>query len=169
MSDATSRYPVEFFWSDEDKGFIALVPDLPGCSAFGETRQDAAREVDDAISSWIAAAREAGNPVPPPSVKKPIEDFSGKILLRMPRELHADLNEAAKLQGISLNSYICYLATKHHYSSNLIAKVQLVPRTVYPIAAYGIQYPARPEHSKLNYTYVREELVMVTNKDYVHA
>jgi predicted RNase H-like HicB family nuclease len=66
MTDA-SRYPVQVFWSEEDAGFIAAVPDLPGCSAFGATRAEAVQEIQDAIEAWIEAMTAAGNPVPRPS------------------------------------------------------------------------------------------------------
>jgi predicted RNase H-like HicB family nuclease len=61
------RYPLQLFWSNEDEGFIAVVPDLPGCSTFGPTQQDALREIQDAIEAWIEAMHEAGNPIPGPS------------------------------------------------------------------------------------------------------
>ncbi len=63
-----SRYPSQVFWSDEDQGFIAIALDLPGCTAFGITRMEAAVELEYAIVAWIKAARAAGNPVPAPSV-----------------------------------------------------------------------------------------------------
>ena len=66
MIDA-KHYPAQVFWSEEDNGFIALAPDLPGCSAFGESKAEALTELDDAIEAWIAAANSAGNPVPKPS------------------------------------------------------------------------------------------------------
>ena len=44
MSDG--RYPKHLFWSDEDEGFIAVAPDLPGSSAFGETEAEAIAELD---------------------------------------------------------------------------------------------------------------------------
>ena len=62
-----AQFPVDIFYSDEDEGFIALAADLPGCSSFGETRADAANEIQDAICAWIEAAEKAGNPVPEPS------------------------------------------------------------------------------------------------------
>lgn len=116
----TSKYSVEFFWSDEDEAFIAVVPDLPGCSAFGETRAEAASEVENAIASWIAAATAAGNPIPKPTARSDFDNYSGKFLLRMPKELHRDLQLAAKDQGISLNSYVCFLLTKKHYHTHAI-------------------------------------------------
>ena len=64
-----TRYLIEIFWSEEDQGYIAIVPDLPGCSAFGETPEDAAREIEDAQAAWIAACRSSGDPVPEPTAK----------------------------------------------------------------------------------------------------
>ena len=63
-----TRYPLEIFWSDEDKGFIAEAPDLPGCSAWGATEDKAAREAQRAIAAWLEAARAAGREIPTPSV-----------------------------------------------------------------------------------------------------
>ena len=63
------RYLVEVFWSDEDEGYIAVVPDLPGCSAYGRTPEEAVREIGDAVEAWIAACRAAGDPVPEPTAK----------------------------------------------------------------------------------------------------
>ena len=54
--------------SDQDGGgFVAIVPDLPGCMSDGATREEAARNVADAISAWIEEARRLGRPVPTPS------------------------------------------------------------------------------------------------------
>jgi predicted RNase H-like HicB family nuclease len=48
-------------------GFVAEVPDLPGCMSDGETREEAARYAADAISEWLAEARRLGREVPAPS------------------------------------------------------------------------------------------------------
>ena len=63
------RYLVEVFWSDEDEGYVAVVPDLPGCSAFGATPEEAVHEIKDAVAAWIEACQAAGEPVPEPSTK----------------------------------------------------------------------------------------------------
>jgi antitoxin HicB len=52
---------------EEGGGFLATVPDLPGCMSDGETPQEALVNVQDAIESWIEAAHELGRKVPPPS------------------------------------------------------------------------------------------------------
>ena len=63
------RYLIELFWSDEDAAYVAVVPDLPGCSAVGSTPEEAAREVRDAIEAWLDACRAAGDTVPEPSAR----------------------------------------------------------------------------------------------------
>ena len=62
-----ARYPKTVFWSDEDAAYVAIAPDLPGCSAIGETGPEAIAELDEAIVAWLEAARRAGNPIPIPS------------------------------------------------------------------------------------------------------
>lgn len=62
------RYPIRMFWSEQDEGYICTVPDLPGCCAWGATREDAAEEIGDAISAWCNAASRMGIELPTPSV-----------------------------------------------------------------------------------------------------
>jgi predicted RNase H-like HicB family nuclease len=61
------RYPKQVFWSEEDDAFVALAPDLPGCSAIGASEAEALLELEGAIAAWIGAARAAGNSIPPAS------------------------------------------------------------------------------------------------------
>jgi predicted RNase H-like HicB family nuclease len=59
-------YHINVFYSDEDEGYIADIPDLRFCSAFGATPEEAVREVQKAKEAWLDAARTAGKPVPRP-------------------------------------------------------------------------------------------------------
>ena len=102
----TPHYPINIFWSDEDDGYIAEVPTLPGCSAWGRNEADAAREAGDAIAAWVAAANAAGKAVPVPSTVLPLASYSGKFLVRLPRSLHARLARRAALEGVSLNQLL---------------------------------------------------------------
>ena len=60
------HYAINVFWSDEDGAWVANVPDLKSCSAFGETPEKAVAEVRVAMQGWLTAAREAGLPIPTP-------------------------------------------------------------------------------------------------------
>ncbi len=101
-----SRYPINIFWSDDDGGYIAEAPDLPGCSAWGATETVAAREVQDAIAAWVQAAQAAGKAVPVPHAAQPLDGYSGKFLVRLPRSLHARLARRAAAEGVSLNQFL---------------------------------------------------------------
>ena len=61
-----TKYEVIIYWSEEDQAFIAEVPELPGCSADGATKQAALKNVDGIIKEWIATAKTLGRPIPEP-------------------------------------------------------------------------------------------------------
>ena len=67
-----SDYHVNVFYSDEDGGYIADIPDLEACSGFGATRQEALAAVETAKEAWLAAAREAGRAIPEPCYRPAI-------------------------------------------------------------------------------------------------
>jgi predicted RNase H-like HicB family nuclease len=54
---------------DEGGGFLAVVPDLPGCMSDGESPAEALANVQDAIAAWIEAATEMGRTIPSPTRK----------------------------------------------------------------------------------------------------
>lgn len=107
-----NHYPLEIFWSDEDKGFIAEAPDLPGCSAWGVTEANAAREARHAMAAWLEAARAAGREIPEPSVAQPLDRYSGKFVVRVPRSVHARLSRKAKQEGVSLNQLVASVLSR---------------------------------------------------------
>jgi len=62
-------YHINIFYSEEDDGYIADIPDLKHCSAFGETPEEALKEVLIAKVAWLEAAVAEGKPIPPPKYK----------------------------------------------------------------------------------------------------
>ena len=60
------KYEVIIYWSEDDQGFIAEVPELPGCAADGASYQEALTNVEVIIQEWIETAEELGRPVPKP-------------------------------------------------------------------------------------------------------
>jgi predicted RNase H-like HicB family nuclease len=59
-------YHINIFYSEEDGGYIADIPDLEACAAFGETPTEALAEVEIAKTAWLEAARLEGKPIPLP-------------------------------------------------------------------------------------------------------
>lgn len=70
-------YHINIFFSDEDGGYIADIPDLEACSAFGSTAEEALAEVEQAKATWLAAAKDSGKPIPPPRYRPLIYQISG--------------------------------------------------------------------------------------------
>jgi len=62
-------YHINIFYSEEDGGYIADIPDLGACSAFGATPEEALKEVQKAKELWLQAARAESKPVPPPKYR----------------------------------------------------------------------------------------------------
>ena len=60
------KYEIILYWSDEDRAFIAEVPELPGCMADGETYQEALQNAEIVIQEWIETAKESNRPIPVP-------------------------------------------------------------------------------------------------------
>jgi len=63
-------YTYRIFWSEEDEAYIAEVEELEGCSAFGDTPEQALKEVQTAMQLWLEVAREKGDPIPQPRPRK---------------------------------------------------------------------------------------------------
>lgn len=66
------RYHVNVFWHAPDESWVADVPDLKSCSAFGDSAEEALAEVQQAIKGWIEAARERGLAIPEPRYRPAI-------------------------------------------------------------------------------------------------
>ncbi len=62
-------FHINIFYSDDDEGYIADIPDLKSCSAFGSTPEEALHEVELAKAAWLEAAREVGKPIPTPKYR----------------------------------------------------------------------------------------------------
>lgn len=64
------KYEIIIYWSDEDKSFIAEVPELPGCMSDGETHADAIKNVQLIIDEWIETVKKLGRKIPKPKGRK---------------------------------------------------------------------------------------------------
>jgi predicted RNase H-like HicB family nuclease len=59
-------YHINIFYSEEDEGYIADIPDLKFCSAFGETPEEALKQLQIAKAAWLEATLAEGKPILPP-------------------------------------------------------------------------------------------------------
>ena len=61
-----SKYEMIIYWSQQDKAFLVEVPELPGCMADGETREEAIKNANEVIRQWIKTAKSLGREIPKP-------------------------------------------------------------------------------------------------------
>jgi predicted RNase H-like HicB family nuclease len=67
MSKLDYAVTIEPLSTVDGGGFLATVPDLPGCMSDGDTPEETLANVRDAIAAWISEATALGRPVPKPS------------------------------------------------------------------------------------------------------
>ena len=60
------KYEIIIFWSEDDKSYVAEVPELPGCMADGSTYQEALANAEQIIREWIETASGLGRSIPKP-------------------------------------------------------------------------------------------------------
>ena len=88
-------YGVIIFWSDDDAAFIASVPELPGCTAHGETRALAIEQIEIAIQNWLDTAREIGREIPSPP--KDMADHIKELDQKAEQTIKAGIEKAMPL------------------------------------------------------------------------
>ena len=102
-SKAMNNYSFNVFWSDADEAYIAVCPEFPRLSAFGDTPEQALAEMRVVLEMAIEAYREEGWTLPE---SRPHKEFEEQSYLRLPRDLQAKLAAQAEAEGISLNALV---------------------------------------------------------------
>ena len=103
MSDLIQKYDYRVTWLEDDQAFIARVGEFPLLAAHGDTPHQALDEICFVVKEVIADLQASGEPVPEPYS---LRTYSGRLNLRMPKELHRELAREAASQNISLNQLI---------------------------------------------------------------
>lgn len=122
----------------EESGFVVAIPDLPGCFSQADSLEEAYSMIISAKEAWITSALMEGEIIPEPSEEKA---YSGRLLLRIPPDFHADLAKKADQQGVSLNNYLVYLLTRenerksvefhlHHTNNYQIEKIEVKTESI---------------------------------------
>jgi antitoxin HicB len=92
-------------------GYTAEVIEFPGCVTQGETVEEAYANLEDAAREWLEAVIEAGQTVPEPLAAT--QDFSGKVVLRLPKSLHCKASRYAEREDVSLNTFLVTAIAQH--------------------------------------------------------
>lgn len=97
------QYSYNVAWSEEDEVFIGRVAEFPSLAAHGDSQEKALREIRTVVGYVLEELAEEGAPIPVPLGKR---NFTGKLNLRMPKDLHRRLAIESEMQGVSLNALI---------------------------------------------------------------
>jgi antitoxin HicB len=122
------HYSVVLQWSEEDNGYIATIPELPGLSAFGVSLGEAIKQLTVAKKAFLDVMAEDGEVIPDAETLRP---FSGQTRLRLPKSLHASLSLEAKKNGISLNTYIIMLLSEKNGQSQMRDSLRALESRIY--------------------------------------
>lgn len=88
---------------ETDGTFRGEILEFPGCITTGDTPDEALNALEDAAKNWLEAALVRGQSIPNPV---DASEFSGRLVLRLPRSLHKRAARLAEREGVSLNQFI---------------------------------------------------------------
>lgn len=104
------NYPIliEKIYDEGELLFTASIKELPGLIVYGESLEEVYDEIELAKADWIEANLEWGRKIKEP-LENSLEEYSGKITLRLPKTLHRDVKERSEIEGVSLNQTMVQL------------------------------------------------------------
>ena len=94
---------IKEFGDESGSYYAAKVLEFDGCIATGDSREEVHNAIYEVLEGFIEDMLADGEAIPEPIGD---EQFSGNLRVRMPKSLHRDLSQAAKLEGVSLNQYL---------------------------------------------------------------
>jgi len=98
-----SRYAYKVIWSEEDGEYVGLCTEFPSCSWLASSQEAALKGIKKLVDDIVNDMEKNGESIPDPLALK---EFSGKLVVRMPSEVHRKLAMEAKEKGISINMLI---------------------------------------------------------------
>jgi antitoxin HicB len=89
---------------ESDGSFRGEIMEFPGCIATGDTAPETLTTLEEVARSWLVSALERGQNIPVPIDNN--NDFSGRLVIRIPKSLHKKATFIAEREGVSLNHFI---------------------------------------------------------------
>lgn len=105
---------------EEDGRFSAEVLEFPGCYSQGDSVGEAFANLEKAAIAWIEVCLAQGQEIPPPSSN---QGYSGRVALRMPRDLHRAAMHKAHRDGVSLNQCLVTAVAAWVGADNLFERI----------------------------------------------
>lgn len=96
-------YRMDLRFDRDDHVWLISYPELPGCDAHGATAEEALAAGEEVKKLWLATALDHGDAIREP---EPEPEYSGRLVLRLPRTLHRQATLLAERDGTSLNQFL---------------------------------------------------------------
>ena len=109
LKKQTDIYTYRITWSEDDKEYIGLCAEFPSLSWLAKTQESALQGIIKLVAEAVSDMRANNEAVPQPIAAK---RFSGKLLVRIPPDVHKDLTIQAAEAGVSINRIISAKLTK---------------------------------------------------------
>jgi len=126
---------------EEAGGYFGELEELTGCITQGDTIEELMRNIEEAKEGWLTVAIEKGIEIPLPEIMK---EYSGKLLLRIPKSLHKRLAGLAKRERVSLNQMIVSLLSERITTREIRDEIQRIPWKMGKIAMEYLIEVERP-------------------------
>jgi predicted HicB family RNase H-like nuclease len=122
------RIEIEPIAEEDGGGFAARIPELGRYTLVGDgqTIEEAVESLQEIKEIMFQEWIEKGIPIPEPETEPPVDEYSGKFVVRIPRHLHRDLAVEARNNGVSLNQFVAILlaaGVERHRSSSMLQEI----------------------------------------------
>lgn len=139
-------YGIELVYGETpEEGVVAQVVEWPGCMTAGDTREEALAHIGDAMRDWVEDRLDRDLDVP-----EPMAAYSGKVLLRMPRDIHRAADRRAKESGTSLNTWLTTAIARELGHIELPKALKVVPGDlmIFPVPGAAAKFKAVDERGE---------------------
>ncbi len=159
------KYSAIVQWSEEDEAYIAIVPELEGLSAFGDSPEEALKELSVAKELFIKVMEEDGEILPDPEY---MAEYSGQIRIRLPKSLHKSLSIQAKQEGVSLNTLMVQMLSARSSVSNIEKKLLHIKEDIYLLNKNILISNLWPESSSVSHVSIVTNFSNENESEYAH-
>ena len=114
MNEKASKYSVVAKYYPPDGGFIAVCEEFPGTAVYGDTREEAVKELAIVLDILVEEFDEEGRELPAPLLMPdPLEEErNGEMSVSLPSDLYTQLLRYTQVEGVPINALVVALLTE---------------------------------------------------------
>ena len=138
--ETADRYTYYTTWSEEDNEFVGSCREFPSLSVFGESHEQAITHIKEEVRFVLSWMQEEGEIIPEPLE---LNEFSGRLLVRIPKKLHKALAQQARENNVSINQFILTLLSENLYTPSIEKQLDVLREYVRVLGIQEIKKSGR--------------------------